>query len=85
MPKYFRARKSNEVKDFLLANGFVLASRVGDDDVYEKIGYSYTVKIPNRNEVIPDGTMSAVRKYIEKCGINRKEVLRWWKENGYGE
>lgn len=86
MPKFFRGRKSREVRAFLNAHGFVLQASHGDDDVYSRPGYEYTVKIPNRdNEEIPIGTMDYIKNCIEKCGISRKEILKWWKENDYGD
>ncbi len=33
--------------------------------------------------IIPTA-MDMVRK-IGKCGIGRKDILNWWKENQYGE
>ena len=87
MSKFFRARKAREIRAFLIASGFILQSNNGgDDDVYSKVGYQYTVKIPNRdNEVIPDGTMSSIRKCIRHCGLTDKEILNWWKDNKYGD
>ncbi len=86
MSKFFRARRAREIRAFLIGNGFILESHHGDDDVYSRKGYGYTVKIPNRDsEVIPDGTMSSIKKCIRNCGFYDKDILRWWKDNGYGE
>jgi len=86
MAKYFRGRKSFEIRAFLEAHGFILQATHGDDDVYRRPGYQYTVKIPNRNnEDIPIGTMDYVKRCIRNCGIAPKDILRWWKENGYGD
>lgn len=89
MAKYFKARRAKEVKTFLVANGFYLANpkgMTGDDDIYARKGYEYTVKIPSRdNEEIPMGTMFYINKCIVLCGFGRKDILNWWKANGYGE
>ena len=86
MPKYFQARTAREIRAFLSDCQFNLASHCGDDDVYSRKGYKYTVKIPSRDsEVIPIGTMSQIRKCIRNCGIQDKEILKWWKENGFSD
>ena len=85
MAKRFRNREANEVRDFLAKNGFRCVSTNGDDDIYALGENQYTVKIPNRNEDIPTGTMMYIVKMIEKNGITRKEILIWWKDNGYGD
>ena len=88
MAKRFKNRTSKEFRVFLEAHGFYYANPdgSGDDDIYARKGYGYTVKIPNRNsEVIPTGTASHIVRCIEKCGIGRKQILQWWKENGCGD
>lgn len=85
MAKYFRARKQKEVVAFLVANGFKVVNSDGDDDIWSKDGYEYTVKVPQRNEDIPMGTMDYMRKMIQECGYTKKDILNWWKDNGYGE
>ena len=86
MPRYFRARTSKEIRAFLNANGFVFKVHHGDDDVYEKQGCQYTVKIPSRGkEEIPIGTMDSIRKCIRRCGYKDKDILEFWKANGYGD
>lgn len=85
MSRFFRNRKSNEIRAYLEAHGYKLVSRNGDDDIYAKDGYGYTVKIPNRNEVIPNGTMDSIKRMIVLNGTTRKNILNWWKENGFGD
>lgn len=85
MPKFFRARKAEIVKKFLETRGYKLVGNNGDDEIWAKEGCQYTIKLPNRNEEIPDGTMSYIKKMMRYCGIDPKECLKWWKENGYGE
>ena len=88
MPRRFRARRAYEIKAFLVANDYFLhiprPRGQGDDDIYEKKGCSFPVKIPSRNnEEIPNGTMDYILKTIRKCGTDKKEVLKWWIDNGY--
>ena len=85
MPKFFKARKAEEVKKFLEAHGFRMINHNGDDEIWAKEGQQYTVKVPSRNEVLPQGTMDHMRKMIGKCGYERKYILKWWKDNGYGD
>jgi predicted RNA binding protein YcfA (HicA-like mRNA interferase family) len=85
MSKFFRNRKSIEVRKFLEANGYKLVNANGDDDIYAHPNCNYTVKIPQRNETIPTGTMDHMRKMIMKNGFSKKDILNWWKNNGYGE
>lgn len=86
MGRFFRARKAREVRAFLEANDFSLAATHGDDSIYERQGYAYTVKIPSKDsDVIYDGTMSQIRKCIRQCGFRDADILKWWKNNGFGE
>ena len=88
MAKRFRNRIARDIQAFLEANGFCLVSRDGDDRIYEREGYSFTVKTPDRkNETIPNGTMDYILRAIGKCGISnsKNSVLNWWKKNGYGD
>lgn len=85
MPKFFRARTSKEVVAFLVAHGYKHTNTNGDDDIYAKDNCAYPVKVAHRNEVIPMGTMDYIRQIIQKGGHSRKDILNWWKNNGYGE
>jgi len=85
MPKFFRNRTSKEVGKFLDAHGYKLVGHNGDDDIFARDDCVYTVKIPNRNEVIPMGTMDSIKKMIMKAGFSRNDILNWWKDNGYGD
>lgn len=85
MPRFFRGRTSKEVRKFLEENGFVQMNNNGDDAIYAHPDSNYPVKIPDRNEVIPVGTMDSIKKIIIKAGFSRKDILKWWKDNGYGE
>ena len=85
MPKYFNARKAEEIKKFLEVKGFKLVNHNGDDEIWATSTCNYTVKLPSRNETMQDGTMSHIKKCLRYCGIDPKEMLKWWKDNGYHE
>ncbi|MEK7552275.1 MAG: hypothetical protein AAB534_02550 [Patescibacteria group bacterium] len=85
MPKFFRARKAEIIKKFLETKDFYLANTNGDDEIWARRGFNYTLKLPNRNEEIPDGTMSSIKKCMRHCGVDPKEMLEWWKKEGYGD
>lgn len=86
MAKYFRARRGGDFRAVLEAFGFYLQSYNGDDSIYARKGYGFTVKIPTRSsEEVPMGTADFIKKCIRKCGVDPKEVLEWWKDNGYGD
>lgn len=88
MPKRFNNRRAREIRAFLETHDFFKASTRGGDVVYARKEYGFTVKIPAKdNKVIPIGTMLYILKFIGKCGIKnaKKTVLKWWKENGYGD
>lgn len=85
MPKFFRARKAEEIKKFLEAHGFRVVNHNGDDEIWAKDTCTYTVKVPSRNEIMKIGTMTYIKKMISYCGISNKEMLKWWKDNGYGD
>jgi len=85
MAKFFHNRCAEEVKKLLEAWGYRWTASNGDDAIYTKEGCSYTIKVPVRNETIPNGTMDYIKKCLVRNGATRKEILTWWKENGYGE
>lgn len=85
MPKFFRGRTSREVGKFLNAHDYKLVGRKGDDDIFARDDCNFTVKISNRNEIIPMGTMDYIKKMIIKAGFSRDYILKWWKDNGYGD
>ena len=88
MSKRFKNRRAEEINDYLEAHGFFIQNVKGDDRIYARQGYGYTVKTPERkNEIVPQGTMDSILHCIGKCGIKdyKKDVLGWWKDNGYGD
>lgn len=87
MPKFFSKRTANEIRAFLEAHDFIMVNRNGDDQIWAKRDnrWGYTVKLPDRNEEIPRGTLDNIKKCIGQCGHDRKSVISWWKANGYGE
>ncbi len=71
---------------FLEAHDFYIKSKHGDDVVYWRKGHKMTVKISDKDgDSIPNGTMSYIKKCIRQCGISNKQILRWWKDNGFGD
>jgi len=85
MPRYFKNRRQKEVVDFLIAHGYSIVGSNGDDDIWAEEACSFSVKVPNRNEVIPTGTMLYMVKMICKSGLSKKDILKWWKDNRYGD
>ncbi len=86
MAKYFRNRKSFEWKAVLTFFGFKRIHTRGDDQVWAKEECSQVVLVPDRDSeiIIIPTAMDMVRK-IGRCGISKKDILSWWKENQYGE
>lgn len=85
MPKRFKNRKAEEFKKFLEANGYKFVSRHGDDVIYARDDCTYTVKLPDRNESLKNGTADYIKRMIGLCGIDRKDILKWWKDHGFGD
>ena len=86
MSKYFRNRKASEWRTVLIAFGYKHINSNGDDQVWAKEGCNQVVLVPGRDsEVIILQTAMDMSRKVGKCGISKKDVLKWWKENGYGE
>ena len=83
--KFFAKRNDREVRAFLEAHGYKRGGYNGDDEIWAVEGCGYTVKIPQRHEDIPRGTLDQIKKMLGLCGFDRKSVIKWWKENDYGE
>lgn len=82
MAKRFMNRRAKDFRAFLEAHGFYLANTNGDDDIYVREGYGYTVKIPNKNsEIVKNGTAMSIAKCITHCGFSKKDILDWWESN----
>lgn len=85
MPRHFNNRSYKEIVAFLLAHGFSKVNTVGDDEIYVRPGHRYTVKVTMGRKSTPIGTMMQIRKMARLCGVEPKEWLVWWIENGFGE
>ena len=85
MAKYFRNRTANEWRKVLDAKGFKWINNSGDDEVWSKEGFYIFILVPSRNETIPMGTSDSMARKAVRCGLPKKEILQWWKENGFGE
>jgi len=85
MPKFFAKRKAEEVKKFLENHDYKLINYNGDDEIWARDDCQYTIKVPSRNEEIPRGTLDQIKKMLNLCGFDRIRVIKWWKDNGYGE
>lgn len=85
MPKFFAKRCAEEIKKFLEAHDYKFIDRNGDDQIWARDDCNITVKVPDRNEEIPRGTLDNIKKCLSMCGFDRKYVIEWWKNNDYGE
>ena len=85
MARRFKNRSTKEIVFFLEAHGFFKANIKGDDAIYCKKGFVYTVKVTLNREATPIGTMMQIAKMTALCGVSKSEWLRWWKTNGFGE
>lgn len=86
MPRRFSNRKAKEYKAVLKAFGYSIVGYNGDDQIWKREGYTQTVRVPDRDneDIIIPTSMEMLRK-IAMAGISKKEILAWWKNNGYGD
>jgi hypothetical protein len=84
MAKFFRNRTANEWRAALSAFGYRWANNRGDDQVWTHPKSQIAVLVPSRNEVLllPTST-SMARKVSLGINIHKRDILKWWKENGY--
>lgn len=86
MPKFFGKRGDEEIKKFLEAHDYKMVSRDGDDQIWARDDCGYTVKVPDRRENnMARGTLDNIKKMLSYAGFDRKYVIKWWKDNGFGE
>ncbi len=85
MAKRFCNRKADEFKALLEAWGFKWENSNGDDAIYFKADTPIPIKVPIRNEDIPNGTADYIKRCLIKDGYTRQQILDWWKQNGYEE
>ena len=87
MAKNFRNREPEDWRAVLAGLGFKYSANDGDDQVWKhENNPRIIVLVPckNNKEVIISTAYSMIRA-IELVGFSRKEIKKWWKDNGYGE
>jgi hypothetical protein len=88
MAKFWRNRTSREWKAVLETYGFepFYTRNSGDDEVWRKGDSNIAILVPSRDsEVLILPTSAAMARSAAKNGLSKKEILQWWKDNGYGE
>ena len=90
MARFFRNRKAIEWKALAKAFGLEIVNnnRDGDDEVWGRKNKSgIVILIPSRdNEVVILPTaMTMARKFQLLLSISKKDILKWWVDNGFGE
>jgi hypothetical protein len=86
MAKYLRNRNSKEWRVALEHFGYKMVDYDGDDQVWKKDGCNTPVLVPNRNESIIITTANYMaRAMVACCKIKKKDIIKFWKENGYSE
>lgn len=87
MSKHFKNRTAKEWRLFLEAHGYKFINQHGDDKIYAHPECMYVIKVPDRDsEVIILTTSDYMARAVTRCGkIARKDILKWWSNNGHGE
>lgn len=86
MARFFRNRRADEWRAVLTAFGYKWKNNQGDDQVWTNEKYGIAVLVPSRNEELLLPTSDSMARKVSMClGIKKKEILVWWKENGFGE
>jgi hypothetical protein len=88
MSKFFKNRTADEWRAVLTGLGFKWTTGDGDDEGYThpEAKAQIVVFVPNRNEtIILPTSLSMARKVTLARGVSKKEINKWWKDNGYGE
>jgi len=86
MARFFRNRTANEWRAVLTAFGFHYKHNNGDDEVWAHKNSSMIILVPSRNEdILLPTSLDMARKLCIAKDMKKKEILRWWKKNGYGE
>lgn len=86
MARFFRNRTANEWRAVLVAFGHKWKNNKGDDQAWTHENSTIAVLVPSRNETLLLPTSASMaRKVCLWIGVQKKEILKWWKENGYGE
>lgn len=86
MARFFRNRRADEWRAVLTAFGYKWKNNQGDDQVWAHEKYGIAVLVPSRNEELLLPASDSMARKVSLClGIKKKEILVWWKENGFGE
>ena len=86
MARFFKNRTANEWRALLAAHGYKWIHNNGDDQVWKLVGNGIVILVPDRNEgMILPTSMDMARKMGLGAGTSKKDILKWWKENGFGE
>ena len=86
MARFFRNRTANEWRAVLEAFGYRWTNNKGDDQIWTHKNSVFAVLVPSRNETLLLPTSeSMARKIRLGIGVQKKDILKWWKENGYGD
>jgi predicted RNA binding protein YcfA (HicA-like mRNA interferase family) len=86
MAKRFRNRTSEEWRAVIRGLGFQWVNSNGDDEVYTHNKCDLAVLVPMRNEDIIMPTSIDMARKVEIClGIKKKDIIKWWKDNGFSE
>jgi len=86
MARFFRNRRADEWRAVLTAFGYKWKNNQGDDQVWTNEKYGIAVLVPSRNEELLLPTSDSMARKVSMClVIKKKEILVWWKENGFGE
>lgn len=86
MARFFRNRRANEWRAVLEAFGYKWTNNNGDDQVWTHPKSGIAVLVPSRNEEMLLPTSDSMARKVHLClGIQKKEILKWWKDNGFGD
>lgn len=86
MAKHLRNRTAKEWEALLKGLGFTWSNSDGDDMVFKHPDCNIAVLVPMRNETIILPTSdSMARKTCQCLIIKKKDLFKWWKDNGFGE
>jgi len=84
MAKFFRNRDANEWREVLEAFGYKWTNSNGDDQVWTHEESNIAVLVPTRNESLLLPTSVSMARKVSMClGIKKKDILKWWEENGH--
>lgn len=84
MANPFKNKTAEAWKAVLTAFGYKAVNQNGHDEVWRKEQDTQVILVPSRaSKVIITSTSYYMLRAAEKCGLTRKQIKDWWKENGY--